>query len=94
MLTSLKPLVPVFLTILLAEMGDKTQLATMLFSADGAVSRWGVFVAASLALITATAVGVLAGAWAARVMPTQLLQTVAGVGFVLIGVWTIYAARA
>lgn len=93
MLDSLKALAPIFMTIFLAEMGDKTQLATMLFSADSRVGRWSVFLAASLALVAATAIGVVGGAWVARYVPPQTLQAVAGIGFMLIGAWTLWAAR-
>ena len=93
MTEEMRLLATVFFTILLAEMGDKTQLATLLFSADGGLSRWSVFVAASMALIVATAIGVLGDAWVARNAPPQALQTVAGVGFILIGAWTLWSAR-
>jgi len=52
----------VFSVVLLAELGDKTQLATMLFAADKDVSRLTVFFGASLALVVASGIGVLAGA--------------------------------
>lgn len=91
---NLGALTTIFVTVLLAEMGDKTQLATMLFSANGEVSRWSVFAAASLALVLATAIGVLGGAWLSRYVSPQLLQTIAGIGFLLIGGWTLWSARA
>ncbi|MBR9814606.1 TMEM165/GDT1 family protein [bacterium] len=89
----LKLTLTVFATVLFAEMGDKTQLATLLFSADGSVGRWRIFVAASLALILATAIGVIGGAWVSRLVPAQSLQQIAGVGFVLIGFWTLWSSR-
>jgi putative Ca2+/H+ antiporter (TMEM165/GDT1 family) len=52
----------VFSVVLLAELGDKTQLATMLFAADKDVSKLTVFFGASLALVVASGIGVLAGA--------------------------------
>ena len=56
-----KVLFTVFAAVFVAELGDKTQLATMLFAADKEVSKMTVFVGASLALIVASAIGVLAG---------------------------------
>ena len=56
-----KILLTVFLTVFIAELGDKTQLATMLFAADKEVSKVSVFIGASMALILASAVAVLAG---------------------------------
>ena len=57
-----KALLTVFGTIFVAELGDKTQLATLLFAADRTVNKWLVFAGASFALIAASALGVLAGA--------------------------------
>ena len=56
-----KVLFTVFLAVFIAELGDKTQLATMLFAADKEVSKLTVFMGASLALVLASAIGVLAG---------------------------------
>lgn len=56
-----KIFVTIFASVFIAELGDKTQLATMLFAADKDVSKFTVFIAASFALIVATALGVLAG---------------------------------
>jgi len=47
--------------LFIAEMGDKTQLATMLFASDKEVSKWTIFLGASLALVAASGIGVLAG---------------------------------
>ena len=52
----------VFITVFLAELGDKTQLATLLYASDGKISKWTVFFAASAALVLTTALGVAGGA--------------------------------
>ena len=88
----LKALLTVFAAVFVAELGDKTQLATMLFAADREVSKLTVFVGASLALICASALGVLAGGLVAQYTNPRVLSYVAGSGFVLIGVWTIARA--
>lgn len=82
----------VFATVFLAELGDKTQLATVLFSGKHAGSLLVVFSAASLALITATAVAVAAGAFLSQVLDPRYLSYIAGTGFIVIGVWTIWQA--
>ncbi len=51
----------IFAAVFIAELGDKTQIATMLFAADKEVSKYTVFIAASAALVVASAIGVLAG---------------------------------
>ncbi|MEM9301910.1 MAG: TMEM165/GDT1 family protein [Pseudomonadota bacterium] len=89
---SLKLFLTVFATVFVAELGDKTQLATMLFAADQDGQRWTVFAAASAALIAATAIGVLAGALLARFVSEQQLQIMAGVGFIAIGCWVLLEA--
>jgi len=82
----------VFVTVFLAELGDKTQLATMLFAADGRAGRGTVFLAASLALVACSALGVLAGALVGEHMNERYLQFAAGAGFLIIGAYTLYTA--
>jgi putative Ca2+/H+ antiporter (TMEM165/GDT1 family) len=88
----LKIMATVFASVFLAELGDKTQLATLLFAADQAVSKLAVFVAASAALIVATGVGVLAGGLVSQHVSTAMLKYVAGAGFIAIGIWTLVRA--
>jgi len=85
-----KILLTVFATVFVAELGDKTQLATLLFATDKDVNKWLVFAGASLALVATSAIGVLAGGLVARHVSEQALHLVAGVAFVLIGLWTIF----
>jgi len=79
----------VLTTVFLAEVGDKTQMATMLFAAEGKASKWLIFAAASLALILAAGLGVLAGGVIERFISPRTLKVIAGIGFIAIGVWTI-----
>jgi len=88
----LKLFATIFLSVFLAELGDKTQLATLLFAADKQSGKWMVFLAASSALIVATAVGVLAGSFLSHYINEKYLHYVAGVGFIVIGVWTLWRA--
>jgi len=84
----LRAFVTVFTTVFIAEIGDKTQLATMLFASEAKVSKWIVFVGSALALTLAAAVGVLVGAQLERFVSPKTLKIVAGIGFIAIGVWT------
>jgi putative Ca2+/H+ antiporter (TMEM165/GDT1 family) len=88
----LKALLTVFATVFMAELGDKTQLATVLFAADARHNPWLVFLASSAALVCAAGLGVLAGSWLSRHVDTRMLSIVAGIGFIAIGAWTIVAA--
>jgi putative Ca2+/H+ antiporter (TMEM165/GDT1 family) len=88
----LKVLSTVFVAVFLAELGDKTQLATLLFAADKSVSKWTVFAGASLALIAAAGIAVLAGELISHYVSEKHLHYVAGAGFILIGVWTLAKA--
>lgn len=85
-----KTLTTVFISVFVAEIGDKTQLATMLFSAEQP-NKWIVFAGSASALVLASAIGVLAGAQIERFVQPRTLKTVAGIGFILIGGWTLYS---
>lgn len=82
----------VFATVFLAELGDKTQLATLLFAAEKEVSRLTVFLGASLALVATSAIGVFAGAAVSQYVSAKYLNVIAGAGFVVIGAWVLWSA--
>ena len=73
-------------TVFLAELGDKTQLAALLLSAESG-RPLVVFVGASLALVCSSLVGVLLGRWLSTVMPAQQLERLAGLLMVALGLW-------
>lgn len=73
-----------FLVIFIAELGDKTQIATLGMAAS-AESRLTVFLGASLALIATSAIAVLLGEIIGRSIPELWLQRGAGVVFLLLG---------
>jgi len=85
-------LLTVFAAIFVAELGDKTQLATLLFAADKDVSKLTVFIGASLALIVASGIGVLAGGVISHYVGERPLHYLAGIGFIGIGIWTLFNA--
>ena len=74
----------------LAELGDKTQLATLLFATDGRNHPVLVCVAAAGALCLSSALAVALGTYGARYLDMIPLKLVAGVGFVAIGAWTLF----
>jgi Ca2+/H+ antiporter, TMEM165/GDT1 family len=80
-----------FLTVFLAELGDKTQLATLGLSA-GSGSRLAVFVGSATALVATSLIAVLAGGLVARYVPPHYLQRGAAILFVILGVWTFYTS--
>ena len=82
----------VFATVFIAELGDKTQLATMLFATDRDVGKMTIFLAASAALIVASAIGVLAGSLLSEYINERVLHYIAGLGFIVIGAFTLYNA--
>ena len=90
----MKTLLPIFVSVFLAELGDKTQLATLLFATDENLSRVGVFVAASAALVLSTLLAVVFGELIGRVVSPAALQIVAAFGFIAIGVWMLFSGRA
>jgi len=76
----------IFFTVFVAEIGDKTQLATMLFASRPNYPKGLVFLAASLALTLAALVGVLAGVLIEAVIPRRFISVAAGTGFIVIGI--------
>jgi putative Ca2+/H+ antiporter (TMEM165/GDT1 family) len=82
----------VFATVFVADLGDKTQLATLLYSADERNSKLAVLLGASVALIMSSAIAVLAGGFVSRYVSATVLSWLAGIGFIAIGVWTIARA--
>ena len=82
----------VFGTVFLAELGDKTQLATLLFASKNAAAAGTIFIAASIALVLTTAIGVAAGALVSEYVNPRYLSFAAGAGFIVVGAWTIYQA--
>ena len=79
-----------FWLVFLAELGDKTQLATLGLASTGQ-GRWTVFAGAALALVVASGVAVLAGAAADRWLPRAWVRTAAGLFFLGAGAWLLLA---
>ena len=80
----------IFVTVFLAELGDKTQLATVMFAAGKETPPILVFLAAAGALVLSTALAVALGMAAERYLAVLPLKLIAGTGFVVIGLWTIW----
>ncbi len=87
-----KILSTVFTSVFIAELGDKTQLATMLFASDKDTSKLTVFLGAASALIVTSALGVVAGSLLSQYVSEKFLHYLAGIGFIAIGVWTLVKA--
>jgi len=83
-----KVLLTTFATIFLAELGDKTQLATFAFSAE-TKSRVSVFIGSAGALVVTSLLGVLLGAAISKLIPPNFLKMGAGALFVILGIWMI-----
>lgn len=87
-----KLLATTFLAIFVAELGDKTQLATFCFSASSSSGKWEVFLGASGALMLTSLLAVIAGAALGKAVPAHYVRLVAGVLFVAIGLFTLWSA--
>jgi len=83
---------PIFVTIFVAELGDKTQLATLLFAADRSTPKLGVFAASAGALVLSSLIAVLVGSQLSAYIPPRTLKLVAGIGFFAIGLWVLVDA--
>jgi Ca2+/H+ antiporter, TMEM165/GDT1 family len=81
----LKLALSTFGLVFLAELGDKTQLATLSLAASGK-SRLAVFVGSAAALVVTSGIGVLVGEAVSRAVPPVWIQRVAGIAFVVMGI--------
>lgn len=81
----------IFVSVFLAELGDKTQIATLLFATDSKVSPIYIFLASAGALVLSSAIAVLAGTVAKVYLQQVPLKLISGICFILIGIWTIYS---
>ena len=82
-------LATIFAAVFVVELGDKTQLATLLFASDRSLNPLQVFLAAASALVVSTALAVLVGNQAARLVDMLPLKLIAGLGFIAIGCWIL-----
>ena len=87
-----KSFLVIFGSIFVAELGDKTQLATLLFASSKETSKWVVFAGSALGLTLSSAIGVLAGSYLSNYINERYLHYFAGALFIGIGVWTIAKA--
>ena len=77
-----------FITIFLAEMGDKTQLVTLLMSAESQ-APWVVFAGAALALIATSLIGVSIGYWLSKKLSPETLDLSVAILLLIITTWLI-----
>ena len=77
--------------IFLAELGDKTQLATFCLSAD-CDPKWSVFIGAAVALVLSSFIAVVLGTTASKYVPQTYIKFAAGAFFLVAGIWTMVSA--
>lgn len=85
----LKLLFTVFTTVFVAEMADKTQIATFLYASNSVNSRLTVFLGSSLALIVASGLAVFFGAALSQWIDEKVMSKIAGAAFIAVGLWTL-----
>ena len=82
-----------FITVFLAEIGDKTQLTTLVIAAQSH-QPWIVFTGAAIALVLTSLLGVIAGKWLAKTFSPSLLNTLAGLSFLVLSISLLWEAIA
>ena len=85
----MRDILVIFSMVFMAELGDKTQLATLALATER--SRWAVFIGSALALVTTSALAVLGGDLVARTIPPQWIKRGAGAMFVVLGVMFLFS---
>ena len=83
-----KLLATVFVTIFIAEIADKTQIATLLYASNSQNNKIVIFLGSSLALCLASALAVFAGSMLSHWMDGKILGKLAGIAFIIVGIWT------
>ena len=83
----------VFTTIFIAELGDKTQLATLLYASDAEARKMVSFGFSASALVLASAISAPAATPIARAVSPDVLRWVAGLGFIAVGGWVLLGAE-
>ena len=84
----LKVMLTTFGMIFLAELGDKTQLATFVFAAESK-TRLAVFLGSASALVLTSLLAVIFGSSLSRLIPTNYIKVGAGALFLLLGLWIL-----
>ena len=88
----LKLIATVFVTVIIAEIADKSQFVTLLYASNAQHSKLSVYIGSSLALMLASGVAVLVGVGLSNWIDERLMSRIAGIAFILVGTWTIFRA--
>lgn len=86
----IKLLTTVFVTVFIAEIADKTQIATVLYASNTEHSRIVVFLGSAAALCLASAIAVFAGSAMSHWINGKVLSKIAGTAFIAVGIWTLF----
>ncbi len=81
-----------FATVFLAELGDKTQLATFSFACSNRTGFWSVFIGSALALIASSLLATCLGSVVSRWLPIRWVHLAAGLLFVVLGILLVLRA--
>jgi putative Ca2+/H+ antiporter (TMEM165/GDT1 family) len=81
-----------FALVFLAELGDKTQLATLAMAAR-TKSPWTVFAASALALTSVALIGALSGGWIGDRLPVRAVRIASAFVLIASGIWMLFASR-
>jgi putative Ca2+/H+ antiporter (TMEM165/GDT1 family) len=84
-----KTIISAFILVFLAELGDKTQLTTMILSSKSK-SIWPTFIGSAAALIVSSLIGVLAGSVINKHIPESYIQSISGIVFIVFGILLIF----
>jgi putative Ca2+/H+ antiporter (TMEM165/GDT1 family) len=88
----LKILLATFGMVFLAELGDKTQVATFCLSAECDGARLSVFLGSAVALVLSSLLAVFLGDTVGRWIPPAAIKFAAGAFFLVAGIWTLTGA--